>query len=66
MAATEKGISYICKGKKVTQEGELVGRSVCGEVLTPKVNRVPRDGNVYEIQCPGCGSVSRVARTPEK
>lgn len=58
-------IKYTCKGQKVVQEGELVGRTDCGRDITSLVEAVPWDGKEHEVFCPDCGNVGTVKRIPE-
>lgn len=37
----------------------------CGYELTSIINAVPKDGDVYEVECPKCGTKGSVRRTPD-
>lgn len=57
-------MKYTCKGAKVYQEEELVGRKECGANLTEQVLAVAQDGKEYEVRCKACGNFGLVRRTP--
>jgi len=66
---------YKCRGpvvgvysKEIAPSPDLIGkpqRAGCGTVLNKLIDLVPADGAEHEVECPDCGAVSRVSKTPE-
>ncbi|MCI0488925.1 MAG: hypothetical protein L0229_20225 [Blastocatellia bacterium] len=56
-------ITYTCRGPRVSEDS--AERAGCGLDITELVQAVEVDGETHEIECPRCGNVATVTRTPE-
>lgn len=43
---------------------KLTAYEPCGNDLTALIDKVPADGTVYDIECPKCGGIATVRKTP--
>lgn len=48
------------------QDGKAFIREECGVDVSDLIEAVPFDGEVHEITCPNCSTVSTVRRTPHE
>lgn len=55
-------ITYSCNGPRVDDESKE--RAGCGADLTELIRDIDEDGEVHEVECPDCGNVATVRRTP--
>ncbi len=53
-------VKYHCKGPKV----EGGGRVTCGHDMTEAILSVPFDGETRAVECPDCGTSTKVTNTP--
>lgn len=60
MEESESQVAYICKGPKV----EGGGRIACGHDVTLLVRSSPADGEDRVVECPRCGTQTKVTRMP--
>ena len=58
-----EGVTYTCLGPRVAEDSAQ--RKGCGADLTAFILAVKKDGQTHEVECPHCGNVSTVTRTPE-
>lgn len=58
----------VVKGKQIAitrrPGGVVAVRSHCGVDVSKGILAVPEDGEVHEVSCPKCGTVTTVRRTP--
>ena len=53
---------YRCRGPRVKEDS--IERKGCGATLDKIIDKVKADGEDHAIECPKCGNLSSVRKTP--